>query len=511
MGGGGGGTHHRGEHHSRHHAGWYAPHRMPHLPGLKRSPESNLDITRESQFDQYNEWTEAPVKLQVVDPVGVPILVGDVTRDTTIDQLRNKVEAAVRERHAAVLSGPRHSEGGGHRTYTVLAELGLYKIKNYDDAFSGNLRELFLSERLDGQKRKIVPADVLEYWKQLGERTKTIKAKAGMTPDQYWDVEELKRRDEYKDLGRSYLKRGPNSRLWTSQPTAGGVSPALIEYWSAVAQIPISEQHELEVQRRAAQKKKDPASIVEDGEGDPRLFCPLHPDSMISNPKCCIIRSCGHQKWQSSQWQCSECLAMEKKWKKTTAAPAKLGFLLAPPRAPQVTPPFKEKVIEVKAAEAIVDECCLSPSLIMPKYSLSNADVLPPEGDEPQEHDYDGYLPKGGQQLTEEQLALASELPADASEAARAGPFSCIARESLDAVGNGGHGNSDRVIKLLYKADMHTAKSHSSRHFSWTETWTDPSWTSSKSSSWKSGGSGGDSGGSCGGGSCGGGSGGGGS
>ena len=110
---------------------------MPHLPGLKRSPESNLDITRESQFDQYNEWTEAPVKLQVVDPVGVPIFVGEVTRDTTIDQLRNKVEAAVRERHAAVLSGPRHSEGGGHRTYTVLAELGLYKIKNYDDAFSG--------------------------------------------------------------------------------------------------------------------------------------------------------------------------------------------------------------------------------------------------------------------------------------------------------------------------------------------------------------------------------------
>jgi len=591
-----GGTHHHGQHHSRHHRGTYAPHRQPRLPHLASAPQRYQELTEETQFTEFYKWTEAPVKLQVVDKVGVPIYEAFVTRDTTIAQVRQEVTEAVRRRHFDVLNGPRHSEGGGHRTYTVIADVHIYKISNYADALSGKLRELEQGSRLDGETRKTAPIEVLEHWKHLAERTKCIKAKAGMErrlrvvrrglsgyltrefepigisivadpdgivkvkevkpesaagragiladdilrsvggikicadPDiqaavsvlerlpEVFDVElsrkhlssipveqgvespsnsklvteEWQRLDEYNDIGRYLL--GRTSRLRTSQPTKEGGTPALVEYWKTIAETPASValpklkiDAKLETKGECKADKGYPSSI-EDVKNDPRIYCPLHPSSVISKPGCCVIFPCG-----PTIQQCHECRALELKWKKTPTLPAKLGFLLAAPPAPQEEP-TNANLIEGTPAEA--------------KFPVL-AEVLPPDGDELQEeHKYDDQsqheFANICQEFTEEQLALASELAADWSEAAQAiddgSPlFAPNVRPSKDAVGVSGHEARGRVIKLLYKADLQSAKSYSSRHKSWTEHWKSPSWTSAESSS--SGWSGGGGGGSCGGGS----------
>lgn len=109
------------------------------MPHLASAPQRYQELTEETQFTEFYKWTEAPVKLQVVDKVGVPIYEAFVTRDTTIAQVRQEVTEAVRRRHFDVLNGPRHSEGGGHRTYTVIADVHIYKISNYADALCGRL------------------------------------------------------------------------------------------------------------------------------------------------------------------------------------------------------------------------------------------------------------------------------------------------------------------------------------------------------------------------------------
>ena len=100
--------------------------------------------------DQYNSWTELPLTLQIIDKVGVSILETQVTRDTTVDEIRALVITKVRERHDDKLKMPVSKEGAKHRTYTALTDVGIYKIANSNDAYSGVLRELQFGERLDG-------------------------------------------------------------------------------------------------------------------------------------------------------------------------------------------------------------------------------------------------------------------------------------------------------------------------------------------------------------------------
>ena len=98
----------------------------------------------------YNSWTERTLTLQVVDKVGVPILETQVTRDTTVDEIRTLVITKVRERHDDKLKVPVSKEGQKHRTYTALTDVGIYNIANSNDAYSGMLRELQFGDRLDG-------------------------------------------------------------------------------------------------------------------------------------------------------------------------------------------------------------------------------------------------------------------------------------------------------------------------------------------------------------------------
>jgi len=140
---------HHGTHHERHDR-WHVP---PGLPGLKAGPAIVLPVRRKSFQEQYREWTDQPATLQVVDKVGATILEIPVTRETNMDHIRALVVKKLRKRHAHVLDAPVHGEGGRHRTYTVLADVSLYKIENLADAFSGELRELCAGERVDGCKQ----------------------------------------------------------------------------------------------------------------------------------------------------------------------------------------------------------------------------------------------------------------------------------------------------------------------------------------------------------------------
>ena len=71
----------------------------------------------------------------------------------------------MRERHADVLNAPKN-EGHKHRTYTSLSDVGIYKIANTNDAYSGELRELQVGERLDGYKERRCGS--LESWNSVG-------------------------------------------------------------------------------------------------------------------------------------------------------------------------------------------------------------------------------------------------------------------------------------------------------------------------------------------------------
>ena len=145
------GTHHHGvHHHGTHHAAQHNYHISPSLPRLKPSPFSSV-LKDQQMRDQYNSWTEErSLTLQVIDKVGVPILETQVTRDTTVNEIRALVIKKVRERHADKLQKPVSKEGEKHRTYTALTDVGIYKIANSNDAYSGTLRELQFGERLDG-------------------------------------------------------------------------------------------------------------------------------------------------------------------------------------------------------------------------------------------------------------------------------------------------------------------------------------------------------------------------
>ena len=144
------GTHHKRVHHpGSYHAGYHNYHIPPSLPGLKPSPVNPVFKDQQMQ-DQYNSWTESPLTLQVVDKVGVPILETQVTRDTTVDEIRALVTTKVRERHDDALKTPVLKDGNKHRTYTALTDVGIYKVANSNDAYSGILRELQFGQRLDG-------------------------------------------------------------------------------------------------------------------------------------------------------------------------------------------------------------------------------------------------------------------------------------------------------------------------------------------------------------------------
>lgn len=224
------GTHHgRKRYPGRYHHGSHRYHVEPSLPGLDPSPYGFVNVIKnQALLDQYEAWTENPLTLQVVDKVGVPILQKQVSRDTTIDEIRKLVISEVRQRHANVLNAPATIDGEKHRTYTVLTDVGIYKIENYNDAYSGELRELQFGERLDGCRERKSSSSIKRFFlcmfdtpMRLGYAVGNVHSQSVVKLLYSSSLKSAKSRSSHHKSWKSASRYSPS---WTSDSHGGGGS-----------------------------------------------------------------------------------------------------------------------------------------------------------------------------------------------------------------------------------------------------------------------------------------------